>query len=154
MVHLACHSQTEPSETALTSGHSLDHKSQLTSHGQVQSPLHVPCRTLGHRSPTPLFSHASSPTGQEHTQSGSHSLTVPLFLCFLVQPPGMPLPASLALEASSLLCESLPSLIFLSVSAASAPITETHQSSGCFPCLDPSSSILLSLQGSPRSLPL
>ena len=84
------------------------------------------------------------------------SSSFPLLL--LVQPPGMPLPASLALEASLPAMWISPfsyfQLHFLSVSVASAPITELHQSSGCFPCLYLSLSILLSLQGSPRSLPL
>lgn len=87
------------------------------------------------------------------------SLTCSSFpLLLLVQPPGMPLPASLALEASFPAMWISPfsnfQLHFLSVSVASAPTTALHQSSGCFPCRYLSLSILLSLQGSPRSLPL
>lgn len=87
------------------------------------------------------------------------SLTCSSFpLLLLVQSPGMPLPASLALEASLPAMWISPfsnsQLHFLSVSVASAPITALHQSSSCFPCRYLSLSTLLSLQGSPRSLPL
>lgn len=85
------------------------------------SPLHVPCRTLGHQPTTPLFSHASSPTAQEHTQSGC---TVPtladLFLFSFASASSIPWNAPPCLSKlwrhPSLLCESLPSLISSSIS--------------------------------------
>lgn len=67
-VYHALPSQNGPSGTPFASGCSLDHKSQMTSHRQVQSPLHVPCRTLSYWLHLPL--HASSPTAWEHTHSG------------------------------------------------------------------------------------
>lgn len=45
-VYHALNSQNDLPGTPFASGCSLDHKSQMTSHRQIQSPLHLPSRTL------------------------------------------------------------------------------------------------------------
>lgn len=47
-VYHALNSQNDLPGTPFASGCSLDHKSQMTSHRQVQSPLHLPSRTLSY----------------------------------------------------------------------------------------------------------
>lgn len=47
-VYHALNSQNDPPGTPFASGCSLDHKSQMTSHRQVQSPLHLPSKTLSY----------------------------------------------------------------------------------------------------------
>lgn len=90
-VHFAHNSQTDLPGTPLTSGCSLDHRSQLISHCQVQSPLHLPCRTLSHWHPLSSSPHASSPTAREHAWSGCTIPTHAELFLFAFASAGSPL---------------------------------------------------------------
>lgn len=111
-VYHALNSQNDLPGTPFASGCSVDHKSQMTSHHQVQSPLYLPSRTLSDW--LHLLSMLHRLLLRTRTFWLWAAIQAGMFLSALLplsHPPGMPFLALHPWTCPLLLCGSLSSLI-------------------------------------------